>query len=162
MLMLAVFYEQQIKDAIKEILRNDSEKFLYLRMAPNGPHLPDELGNDWTQISRVSVDKDDNIQGFMSANICRLTNTVNNVESWSVGCTAFAFDLKLFLEQLIHQFNVVRFSAVKDAPTDKIWTEALDSMKVKWKVCGVFSKYVRLSNGKVVDVKWFEVEGNGD
>lgn len=159
MLMPAILYTDQIETLIKERLSVDPDWFLYLQMFPNTPTVPKILDSDWESISRVSISPDDFVHGLMTASVCRLTNTIDNIATWSKGSTLFALDLKWFFESLLNQFDLIRFSAVKDAPTDTMWAGALQSMGVKWKVAGVFRKYARLANGKVVDVKWFEVEG---
>ena len=157
MLMPAILYKDQIEELIKERLILDPNWFMFLNMFPSMPVIPEIASDDWTEKMRVSVCPDGVVQGMIKSSICRLTNTVENISTWSRNSTLFALDLKQFLESLLSEFDLVRFSAVKDAPTDAMWTSALSSMNVEWSVAGVFRRYARLSNGKIVDVKWFEV-----
>lgn len=107
----------------------------------------------------VSVDEDDNIRGFLRANIDRSPNKVSclGVVNFYETNVVFAKDLYQFLKDLFEKFKFykIEFCVVIGNPIEKMYDKYIQ--KYGGNIVGIFRKSVRLQGGEFADIKHYEI-----
>ena len=129
MLTRAILYEEQLKKKYIEATSDDYFKF-YFSSAHRSFNL-DVCNNDYWTIQMVSVDKNNNIIGFMSVSIDDDSKVVNNfglINFTKKPNIIFSSDVMKFLRMLRDNYNASKFefnafvdeakkAVTKDIPT---------------------------------------------
>ena len=158
MLVPAILYEEQLKKQYIAAACNDHYKFYtgasYRRFTP---YIQD---NDWSAIQRVSVDKDGNVIGYMSAEIDRESKVVNRFGLLNFTKqinVIFAQDLIKFIRELRDRYDASKFEfmAFVGGPAEKMYRKFIK--RHGGNIVGTFKKTAKLTDGKYYDATMFEI-----
>lgn len=159
MLRFAYFYRKELDD-LKESLVHDLRRILYFNQACmiDFTSLPIDQTTE-NQIQCVSVNSNRKLCGFFGAvrnrdiNGIREIYVINFVEN----SIQFASDFYRFMWMLDHRygFDKCNFSVVTGTDQEKMYDKYV--AKRGGRVVGVFKNHVRLLNGEIRDVKYYEV-----
>lgn len=157
MLKLAYTYRDKLNLAYQQIVFNDKYKYYN---CTNYWSFDLKLNEDsWTDISMVSVDEDDNIRGFLRADIDRSANKVSclGVVNFYETNVVFARDLYQFLKDLFEKFNFykIEFCVVLGNPIEKMYDKYIQ--KYGGQIVGTFKQSVKLQDGEFADIKHYEI-----
>ena len=113
----------------------------------------------WDKIQMVSVDKNDNVVGYVCASIDRSMNKVSGmgaINFYGVNVT-FAKDFYKFLTDLfeVHNFFKIEWIVVVGNPAEAIYDKIID--KYHGRVVGISHESTTLEDGKYYDVKEYEI-----
>jgi hypothetical protein len=159
MLKLAVLYQNQINQALQEIVFDDRFKW-YINDI--GPELSQELEkNTWTKMQFVSVSQTaGNLIGLLEAEINRPANAV--VAMRLVNFTGkpniiFSKDIKQFFCDLFNKFNFnkIVWYVIVGNPAEKIYDKLICDHGGR--VVGVYKEQCRLWDNKLYDFKAYEI-----
>ncbi len=119
-----------------------------------------ELKEDnWEKIELVSVDKNDNVIGFLVASIDRDAYYISSLlvaNFYDINIT-FSKDFKQFLSDLFikYKFNKVCFSVVISNPAEKMYDKYIK--RYNGRIVGVQKEHAKLADGNYYDVKLYEI-----
>jgi hypothetical protein len=112
--------------------------------------------SQWSDEQWVSLDAEDNIAGYFSADIDRDARRVAGISVARLGGSpVFSIDLVRFLRGLRRYRSVSWWVAVGN-PAEKHY-DAICA-RCGGRVVGTFRKAIRLTDGKLYDKKWYEIE----
>jgi hypothetical protein len=157
LLKLALPYKKQLEDMYMEVAFKDKYKYLESsRFIDYGFDLED---SSWSQLDFVSVDKHNNIIGFLSAKLNRNNDSVSNlnvVNFHEINIT-FSKDFRQFLDDLFFKFNFrkINFGVVVGNPAEKMYDKYVQ--KYNGRVVGVKKDDVILYDNKYYDFKLYEI-----
>jgi hypothetical protein len=107
----------------------------------------------------VSVDKNDNVIGYLSASTDRSANKITSLGVINFGELSIVFsrDFYKFLDNLftIHNFNKIEWCVVVGNTAEKMYDKIID--KYHGRVVGVNHESTILEDGKYYDVKEYEI-----
>lgn len=156
MLKIAYFYKDRLQDWLKDNIESDI--FYYYFIHCNKYDEFDISPNDKNKIQYVSVNKNDDIIGYMSAVLDRNTNSVQEVPVVRIGnqTTQFGIDLLRFFDKL-YEFGVqkCKFTSVVGSEMQLMLETMVE--KIGGRKIGVLKRDCRLRDGSLADVKLFEV-----
>jgi len=157
MLKLAYPYQEQLNKAYQQIIFKDKYKYFNLS---NYWNYEMELDKDsWNSVQMVSVDKNDNILGYLSASFSRPANKVSSigVMNFHDMNITFSKDFYEFLNSLFltYDFHKIEWSVVIGNPAEKMYDKIIN--KYGGRVVGVYKESTRLQDGKYYDVKDYEI-----
>jgi hypothetical protein len=114
----------------------------------------------WKTLEFVSVNENDEVIGFLKADIQRPENYVNGLGILNFGHKAnvtFSKDLHKFLHDLFDVFGYYKicFSVVCGNPIEKMYDKYV--LKNGGHIVGTFKKDVMLHDGKLYDRKHYEI-----
>ena len=158
MLKKAILYEEEVKTKYMEAMTQDRFKYY-----AGGSYLYFDLEikkNDWNEIQRVSVDKDNKVIGFLSAEINRVTKNMKFFGIMHFDETpdiVFSRDVISFLRELRDNYlaNKFNFLAYKGSPAQKLYDKFI--LKHGGRVVGIQLQDQILSDGKLYDSKLYEI-----
>lgn len=158
MLTRAILYEEQLKKKYIEATSDDYFKF-YFSSAHRSFNL-DVCNNDYWTIQMVSVDKNNNIIGFMSVSIDDDSKVVNNfglINFTKKPNIIFSSDVMKFLRMLRDNYNASKFefNAFVGGEGDKIYRKFIE--KHGGRIVGIYKNATKLIDGKYYDSIMFEI-----
>lgn len=107
----------------------------------------------------VSVDKSNNVIGFLSAEIYRMVNKVSSIGAINFYNTnvVFSRDFYKFLTELfdVHNFNKIEWEVSMGNPAERMYDKIIN--KFGGRVVGIRHEAVKLHDGIVCDVKEYEI-----
>ena len=116
--------------------------------------------SSWSGIDYVSVDGNENIIGYMRAEISRNDNKVSSLAILNFknkSNITYSKDLYQFLTELFTKycFRKIEFSVVVGNPIEKMYDKYIQ--KYGGKIVGKYSEYVTLQDGNCCDFKLYEI-----
>jgi hypothetical protein len=159
MLKIAYYYKSKIQEEYQKIIYNPKYKFYVCSSYYNYEF--DVGGNtNWANIEFVSVDKDDNVIGFLGASVNRDIMKVDSLRIINFkekGNITFSKDLNQFLHELftVHNFNKINFSVVCGNPIEKMYDKYC--IKYGGRILGTYKDDVKLTDGKLYNLKIYEI-----
>ena len=158
MLKQAILYEEQLKRKYMEAMCDDYFKFF--TGCSYHSFTIDIVKSDWSEIQRVSVNRDGLVIGFIT---CQIERDSNNASRFGImnftkkSNIIFANDVLEFLRELKDGYNINRmeFMAYIGSEAEKMYTEFIK--KHGGSVVGVEKRVAKLPDGKYYDCKIFEI-----
>ena len=156
MLKPAILYESQVTTKLRETWFDERYKYYYC-----SPYYTDEVMDNSTQVQHrfVSVSKLEELQGYISYNIDRETDTVLSlgIISFNVNPFCFAADVHRAIKDIFDRFNFRKliFSVVVGNPTEKQYDRLIQ--RYGGRIVGVHKQDVKLIDGHYYDLKVYEV-----
>jgi hypothetical protein len=157
LLKLAKLYESQLQPLFLKTAFDHKFKFYN---ASNYYEYKFELSDDsWSKLEFVSVDKNDNVIGFLSAKIDRTNEAISSlkvINFYDLNYT-FSKDFHHFLTELFIKYNFrkISFSVVVGNPAEKMYDKYID--KYGGNIVGICKDDIRLFDGKYYDFKLYEI-----
>lgn len=157
MLKIAYPYKDFIQMAWQAVVHTDKYKYYN---ATNHWDYEIQLSNSsWDNISMVSVNKYDNILGFLRADIDRCSDKVSNIGVINFGDISYTFskDLYIFLDSLFskYSFRKIEWTVLIGNPAEKMYDKLVK--KYGGRIVGTREKSAMLENGEYCDVKIYEI-----
>ncbi len=157
MLKLAYSYREKVNKQFEKIAFNERYKFFSLGWWNYEMEISN---NSWNNIQMVSVDADNNIIGFFSADIIRHCNkacciqVINFCEEVNI---IFSKDLYQFLDELMtkHNLRKIEWTVVIGNPAEKIYDKIIK--KYNGRVIGIRKESVTTPDGVFRDEKEYEI-----
>lgn len=157
MLKLAFSYQEKLNQAWQEIVFKEKYQFYNFDSYWNYKIALDE--HSWNKIQMVSVDKNDNILGYLSASINRDVGKASSIGIINFGeiNITFSRDLYTFLTDLFtkHHLNKIEWSVVIGNPAELMYDKIVE--KYGGRVVGVWKESTRTADGTLRDVKDYEL-----
>lgn len=111
----------------------------------------------WSKIEMVSLDKQGNIIGYMAAGINRDARYVDSLTlaNFSDDKLTFGRDVKQFMETLLKQFYKINWTVMIGNPIEASYDKIIK--RYGGRVVGIKEKHNRLMDGKLYDMKLYEL-----
>ena len=116
--------------------------------------------SSWNALQFVSIDKENNVVGYLSANINRSDNKISALEivNFDHKCNiTFAKDLHTFLLDLFEKFNFrkICWGVVVGNPIEKMYDKYC--LKYGGSIVGTHKRHIKLYDGELYDYKLYEI-----
>lgn len=145
-------------DTINKLIYDGNYKFLNFSTYEEY-NIVELQGNEWSKISKVSVNENGDILGYFSANIsqyqqridsCFFVKFPHNYQLENDKSIAYN-DFREFVDYIMNHpiYKKVSFRAIKDNPANKAYEEFLNKYNGER---FLLKDYVRLKDGKYYDV----------
>lgn len=157
MLKLAYTYQDKLNQAYNSIIFQNKYKYYN---CDNFWYYTKEASKDsWNNIEFVSVDKNDNVIGYLGAGILRSADKVSNLaimNFYDINAT-FSRDLYQFLNDLFTKFNFrkIEFFVVIGNPAEKMYDKYIK--KYGGRITGIKRESTKLQDNKYYDIKEYEI-----
>jgi hypothetical protein len=160
MLKFALDYAEELKRADRASWRDPKYKWYHLG-GFNENIVVDE--NTWSRYQMVSVDKDNNVIGYLSADVDRSSDYLFRLRAinYTDKCNlVFAKDMYDFFRFVFVERGSRRmeWSVVVGNPIEKMYDKFC--RKVNGNIVGICHKSVKLMDGQYADLKTYEVFGD--
>lgn len=157
MLKLAFIYKEKLNKKYASIAFDERYKF-YTGQYWN--YSVDIKDNSWDWIQMVSVDKEDNVIGYFSAFIDRMSNKVSTLGAVNFDKNVnliFSRDFHKFLEELFmkHNFRKIEWWVVIGNPSEKMYDKIIQ--KYGGNITGIKKDSIMTPDGILSDVKEYEI-----
>jgi hypothetical protein len=158
MLVPAWLERPRLAEAIATFERSARWRSLYCRSNRSEFKIED---NDWSYIQRASVAADGSLLGYVSADIDRDNREAQNILAiaFEPGAFEWAIDLRAFVRGLVAEFEVVHWCTIAGTPNAEMYRRAVE--RAGGRVVGTFARRGRTPGGRLVDVEWYELLGQG-
>lgn len=158
MLKQAILYEEQFKKEYLKAMCDDHFKFY--NSCSNRNFTFSLADNDYWTIQRVSVDKNNNVIGFMSVDINRDSRVINHfgIMNFTKNINMiFAKDILKFLRELrdVYQASKFEFVAFVGGKPEAMYKRFI--AKHGGRVVGTLTNTTKLLDGKYYDSTLFEI-----
>ena len=159
MLALAIQYAGQLQAGYQAALMDDKYRF-YWQGASHGYFVPLEQ-DDSRKLQYVSVGVYGDVLGFFECNLNRDTMTAYNVTAMRFAPghgTEFAADMYRFVVDLLFKqygINRVVFNVIVGNPAERLYDRICE--RYGGRVIGTFTQEARLRDGRLYDVKYYEM-----
>lgn len=157
MLKLAYPYKDQLKVKFMETMFN--EKYKYYHSSNFCDYELKLSDSSWTNLDFISVDKHDNILGFLGATIHRGDDMITSLQAINFYDLNYAFskDFHQFITDLFDKFKFRKmvFNVVIGNPAEKMYDKYIK--KYNGRVVGIKIKEVKLYDGDFYDQKIYEI-----
>lgn len=158
MLVPAILHEEQLKKNYVKAMCDDHYKF-YMSTSYRS-FTPNVQNNDWSTIQRVSIDKNGNVIGYMSAEIDRDSKVVNRFGLLNFTKqinVIFAQDLIKFIRELRDRYDASKFEfmAFVGGEAEQMYRKFIS--KHGGNIVGTLKKTSKLIDGKYYDATMFEI-----
>ena len=157
MLKPAVFYVEKLQAKFAEWVLRDSFKF-YSRDS-NIRFVIDVYADSSDKLQFVSVDAEDNVAGCFGCRINRETDTAYDLEIANFGDRkrVFTVDLAEWFLSLHKTFGIKRvvWWVIVGNPSEKFYDRFVKFCGGR--IVGIFKNDTRLRDGRLYDVKWYEI-----
>lgn len=157
MLKLAIQYSDELNKLFVNVAHNDKYKFFNTTR-----HCDYDLNlakDSWSHLEFVSVDKNNNVLGFLSARIDRHADSISSLRAINFHDLNYTFskDFHQFIRDLFEKFNFrkINFSVVVGNPAEKMYDKYIN--QYKGRVVGIYKEDVRLFDGNYYDFKLYEI-----
>lgn len=159
MLALAIQYAPQLQEGYQSALLNDKYRF-YWQGATRSYFIPLEQ-SDSHKLQYVSVGAYGNVLGFFECTLNRDTMTAYNITAMRFTPhyePEFAADMYRFVVDLLFkQYGINRavFNVIVGNPAERLYDGICN--KYGGRVIGTFNQEAKLQDGKLYDVKYYEM-----
>lgn len=158
-LALAIQYAPQLQERYQSTLLNEKYRF-YWNGSNRSYFIPLEQDDNW-KLQYVSVGACGNVLGYFECMLNQNTMTAYNVATMRFTPEyepEFAADMFRFvIELLFKQYGIKRivFNVIVGNPVEQLYDRLCE--KYGGRVIGTFTQEVRLHDGKLYDVKYYEM-----
>ena len=149
-------YREELKEKLIDIWYDDKYKYYF---STNWRREHEISIDDWENMHYVSLDKDNNIIGYISYSINRNTNSIYDFGAinFSENKIIFGIDLYKVIDDIFCKFNMERieFNVICGNPIEKSY----DKMVAKYggRIVGVRRKVTKLVDNQMYDDKIYEI-----
>ena len=157
MLKLAIQYKEKLNQAWQSIIFQEKYQFY---ICGNSWHYNIDLAdNSWEKLQMVSVDAEDNVIGYLAADIDRYTYKVSNIGAINFGDVSitFSMDLYQFLTELFtkHKFRKIEWFVIVGNPAEKLYDKII--AKYGGRIIGIRREATITADGTIRDEKEYEI-----
>lgn len=157
MLKLAYIYKDKLNKKYVNIAFDERYKF-YITQYWN--YNIDISDNSWDVIQMVSIDKNDNVIGYLSADIDRTSNKISCIGAINFDKNinlVFSRDFYKFLKDLFEKYNFrkIEWRVIMGNPAEKMYDKIIE--KYGGSVIGIRKESVVTPDGVLRDEKEYEI-----
>ena len=155
MLKRAKNYEKEINQFREDLDNKDYLKFYATRSFFDGKF--EVLDSEWSDITRVSIDKSGKLLGYMFCGIDRNTNHIDNIGLANISKLSnitLAKDFLEFFESLLI-YKKISWTVIVGNPAEKIYDRLIK--KYDGRIVGIQKEHIKLSDEKYYDLKLYEI-----
>ena len=156
MIRPAILYVEELKKKYTETWYSDKYKYYHLGGWNNMIQIDD---NDWNKHQFVSVNKKDEVIGYISYNVDRTSNSCDGFGAinFTNDVINFGKDLATVLDNIFTKFNFHKlvFCVVIGNPAEKQYDKLIE--KYNGRIVGIYKEDVKLFDGKYYDKKMYEI-----
>jgi hypothetical protein len=157
MLKPAIAYKDKLQKEYVNIIYEDKYKFWNFGVYwGTGFKLSEDT---WNSMEFVSVNKNDEVIGYLKACIDRSADKVEALSAVNFGKMnpVFSKDFREFLHSMFDKFNFrkVEFSMVVGNPAEAMYDKYIN--KYGGRIVGIQTESTRIQGGKYCDVKLYEI-----
>ena len=149
-------YQAVLKEKLIDTWYNPRYKYYRANVYANYDDLPVDT---WKSHDFVSLDKDNNVLGYISYSIDRTTCSAYNLAilSFVEGTVTFGKDLIQVINDIFYKYNFycLTFSVVVGNPIEKTYDKLI--AKYGGNIVGTYKSYVRLDDGSLYDLKLYQI-----
>ena len=157
MLKTAYAYKDKLQSAYNTIVFTD--KYKYFNFSNYWDYTIKLSENSWDNIEMVSVDKNNNVIGYLRAGISRDSDKISSlgILNFYDKNITFSRDLYQFLSNLFNKYNFrkIEFIVVIGNPAEHMYDRIME--KYGGRVVGIKKESTKLVDGKYYDVKLYEI-----
>lgn len=157
MLKTAYLYQEELNKKISEIAF--SPKYMFYNFATYWNFNYKLADSSWQSLQFVSVNKENNVIGFFTAEIHRDFDKICNlgIINFQERNLVFSYDLKIFLDSLFVKFNYrkIEFSVVVGNPIENAYDKI--TLKYGGRIVGIQRESAKLMDQKYYDLKMYEI-----
>lgn len=161
MLKPAILYADLLQGRFVECIFQDRFKFYYRN--PGIDYLIPIYQNSGEMLQFVSLDDSGNVIGYFGAKINRETDAAEElaIMNFMENNYTFSADLRDFFISLFEKFGVqkVTWWVIVGNPAEKTYDRIVS--KFGGRIVGTFKNDAKLFDGKIYDVKWYEISKEG-
>lgn len=163
MIYPAILYKDKLKEVAQVTLRN-LERYKYANTSGYICFASFDCADsdEWSHIRRVSIGNNDNILGYFSAGVDRVTNSISSLYfvnfNLDVISITFVRDMQCFLEYLMERFRKISFTVIVGNPAERLYDRVIE--KYHGRVVGIELQECVLNDGKYYDLKKYEILTN--
>lgn len=156
MIDIALNYEEELQRKFRETWFKDKYKYYH-----NGVyHEEFKLSNNtWDNHQFVVLNKQGEVTGFISYEVNRSVNCVNSlgIVNFTDDVASFAVALLQVIDDIFVKFNFDKlvFHVVVGNPAEKHYDRLVK--RIGGRVVGTFTNDTKLTDGKLYDIKFYEV-----
>lgn len=156
-LKLAYPYKDKLQQKYNEIILN--EKYKYYNCNHWWKYELKIESDNWQTLQCISTDKENNIIGFIEADIDRNIESVSSLQIinfYDINIT-FSRDLYEFLINLFkkYKFKKINFCVICGNPIENMYDKYIN--KYGGRIVGVKKEHVKLHDGEICDLKMYEI-----
>lgn len=149
-------HEEELKKKFMEVWYEDKYKYYFSSNWHSEQELPKD---DWEKMCYVSMDKDNNILGYISYMIDRSINSAHSFGAinFSENKATFGIDLCKVIDDIFCKFNMERmeFYVICGNPIEKSYDRMVE--KYGGRIIGMRRKVAKLIDNKIYDDKIYEI-----
>jgi hypothetical protein len=158
MLQPAYLYKDELYKYKSKLAFNERYKFYAGGSSFCFDIKPDD--SSWNRIQLVSINKNNELIGYFSADINRSVYFIDSLEIINFTPKTnliFAQDLKQFFLDLFNKYNYnkINFNVIVGNPAEKIYDKLVKNYGGR--IVGIFKNDTRLWDGKIYDRKFYEI-----
>lgn len=154
MLEYAFYHTEEL---IKKYQNLSQSKYNYYSFCSYRNFAIDIKKDSWEKEQYVSIDNKGDIIGYLCANIDRDTRNISqlNLINFSDNSKIYSLDLLKFLRTL-KRYRTITWSVAIGNPAEKKYDSICK--RLNGRIVGFFKNNIRCLDGKLHDVKYYEVE----
>lgn len=157
MLKPAILYKDELNRLEAESCLNPKNKYYSpCRYVNYNITIKDD---SWDSLQMVSVNKNNEVIGFLEANISQVSNNVNNldIKNYYDISIEFSRDINLFVKDLLFKYNYNKISwfVIIGNPAEKAYDKYI--LKHGGRIIGIKEDDYRIIDGTLCDVKMYEI-----
>jgi hypothetical protein len=157
MLKLAFSYKDKLNQVWQSVIFKEKYQFYNCGNSWNYKIELDE--SSWEKLQMVSVDAQDNVIGYLSANIDRFTYKISNISAINFGEVNITFskDFYQFLSELFtkYKFRKIEWFVTVGNPAEKLYDRIIE--KYGGRVIGIRHASAITTDGILRDEKEYEI-----
>lgn len=157
MLDLAIKHAPRLQERYLHTLGDP--RFKYYRRSAGWNYRLEIYPDSWEWLQMVSLNINGDVCGYIAAQLNRLTNTAYDVEAinFCVRNKDFSADLFAFVDFLFREMGMNRmvWNVVVANPVEQMYDRVASYFGGR--IVGTFRQDVRLPDGQLYDLKWYEV-----
>lgn len=149
-------YSEEISEKLMDVWYDEKYKFYFCNNWHGSLDIPED---DWNQMCYVSIDDNNEVLGYISYEINRVTSSAYNFGAinFSNNKAIFGMDLCKVIDDIFCKFNLERmdFNVICGNPIERSYDRMVE--KYGGRIVGIRRKVVKLSDNKVYDDKIYEI-----
>lgn len=155
MLRPAILHKEQLNRKMLEASYDPENLYLFLTSYRTFEHSFD--ADEWSNWQYVSVDGNNGVRGYMKCTIDRQSLYAYSLSiiNFTNEAAAFGLDVREFIDRILLKFQKIRWCVCVGNPIESTYDRLCT--KYNGRIVGTFKDDQRLLDGKLYDIKHYEL-----